>query len=381
MYLAGDSVVVPCYVSGKPDPVIQWSFSKLEETIFANIVSSETSNVHSNGSLFLKYIQKSHEGLYKCNASNGVGAALEVTMSLRVIGAPKIQKFTFPDQVISGTKTSVICTAISGVSPMEFKWFKNGHSLKTNHKATIRTYADFSVIFLEDVDQNSSGNYTCDLKGPTGSDSYTAILEVKEAPKWVKQPKDTVLNSGANVTLECVANGHPLPNVTWKKSSGGVQEHYEMVRGQKQTGVPPNWRNLPQDQEVVVGEDISIQCEVEGYPVPVILWKGHDKDSLNKVVLQKNARIKTENGILEINGVTEEDEGEYTCEASNGIGNGISHNVILFVLGYPRIQPFNFPEKLTEGQKAKVLCSVIDGTGPFKFIWYKNDRSQLLRPL
>ncbi|GBM75401.1 Down syndrome cell adhesion molecule [Araneus ventricosus] len=44
-------------------------------------------------------------------------------------------------------------------------------------------------------------------------------------------------------------------------------------------------------------------------------------------------------------------------------------------LGYPRIQPFNFPEKLTEGQKTKILCTVIDGTGPFKFLWYKNDHA------
>lgn len=51
-----------------------------------------------------------------------------------------------------------------------------------------------------------------------------------------------------------------------------------------------------------------------------------------------------------------------------------------YFTGYPRIQPFMFPEKLTEGQKAKLLCSVLDGLGPFKFHWYKNDQPLLSSP-
>lgn len=42
---------------------------------------------------------------------------------------------------------------------------------------------------------------------------------------------------------------------------------------------------------------------------------------------------------------------------------------------YPRIQPFSFPDKLTEGQKAKALCTLTEGVGPFKFLWYKNDQA------
>ncbi|XP_035221096.1 Down syndrome cell adhesion molecule-like protein 1 homolog isoform X12 [Stegodyphus dumicola] len=48
--------------------------------------------------------------------------------------------------------------------------------------------------------------------------------------------------------------------------------------------------------------------------------------------------------------------------------------------GYPRIQPFSFPEKLTEGQKTKALCTVIEGISPFKFIWYKNEQTLMTSP-
>lgn len=96
-----------------------------------------------------------------------------------ILGLPKIQPFIFPDQVVSGTKTSITCTAISGSPPMDFKWSKNGHTIKMNHKISVRTYTDFSVIFLEEVDQTSSGNYTCELSTSSGIDRYTAVLDVK----------------------------------------------------------------------------------------------------------------------------------------------------------------------------------------------------------
>ncbi|GFX19862.1 down syndrome cell adhesion molecule homolog [Trichonephila clavipes] len=260
--LVGDSISLICLAAGKPEPTVQWQHSRLEDSAFSNILSGDMFTVLQNGSLILKSVQKEHEGLYKCNVSNGVGESLDSIMSLKVIvniciattmnnrrvfriwilflsvpsfchasqaGFPKIQKFSFPDLVLAGTKTSATCTAISGAPPMEFKWYKNGHLLKLNQKSVIRTYTDFSVLFLEDVDQNNNANYTCEVLNSFGTDSYTTILEIKEPPKWMKQPKDTPLTSGANISLECSATGHPLPNVTWKKTSGGEVSSTKMI--------------------------------------------------------------------------------------------------------------------------------------------------------
>lgn len=93
--------------------------------------------------------------------------------------SPKVQKIFFPDQVVTGQRTSVHCTAISGTPPMEFKWQRNGHSLKANQQFSIRSSVDYSILFIENVDPSTSGNYTCELTNPFGSDRYTAILEVK----------------------------------------------------------------------------------------------------------------------------------------------------------------------------------------------------------
>ena len=39
------------------------------------------------------------------------------------------------------------------------------------------------------------------------------------------------------------------------------------------------------------------------------------------------------------------------------------------------IDPFKFPEKIQEGMRARLVCTVIKGDPPFKFNWLKNEKS------
>ncbi|KAG8172953.1 hypothetical protein JTE90_005602 [Oedothorax gibbosus] len=230
-------------------------------------------------------------------------------------GSTKIQKFMFPDQVLSGTKTTATCTAISGSPPMEFKWFKNGKMIQMNPKSVIRTYTDLSVLLLEDVDQTSNGNYTCEVIGTSGSDSYTALLEVKEPPKWTKQPKDTSLNSGMNIELECAATGYPLPNVTWKKAIGASQEQFVNSQSQK----------------------------------------------------QEQGR-----SILEIKQASSEATGFYLCEADNGILKIKTKGIVISVSDLPKVQKIFFPDQVVTGQRTSAHCTAISGSPPMEFKWLKN---------
>lgn len=67
------------------------------------------------------------------------------------------------------------------------------------------------ICWTDAISLINDQNYLLDLK--------KLIFFSIDPPKWLSQPKDTVLNSGDNISLECVAGGHPLPNVTWMKSS------------------------------------------------------------------------------------------------------------------------------------------------------------------
>ncbi|GFY63247.1 titin [Trichonephila inaurata madagascariensis] len=506
---SGDNVSLECIATGYPLPNVTWK--KTNGGIQEHYETVQDQKQTKGKSLLeIKQASTTDSGNYVCIAENDISSIKTGVIIISVSDLPRVQKFSFPDLVITGQRTSAHCTAVSGTPPMNFKWLKDGQVIKPVQKYSIRSGADYSILFIEHVDLTTSGNYTCELTSSVGVDKYTTILEVKEPPKWVKEPKDLYISAGENISIECSATGYPLPNVTWMKLSGykdGPEEvkDQQQIRGKsilfkKHTGiedagfymcvadngiskiqtngiilsisaspkiqpfnlashfrtgekvtlfcaiksgtppfsfawmknsqplsedasveihqlkdfsslvftsltlesrgnytckvsnafgsdfyteflnvvVPPKWKSLPKDQEVVVGDHLSLKCEVEGYPTPVVLWKGLDKgqtENINKAVQQLNSRIKTEDAVFEINGITEEDEGDYICEASNGIGNGITHSVVISVLGNPRIQPFIFPEKLTEGQKTKVLCTVIEGSGPFKFFWYKNDHA------
>ncbi|GBM46999.1 Titin [Araneus ventricosus] len=450
--LSGDSVSLPCLASGKPEPTVQWQHSRMEDSTFFNVGSSEEFKILPNGSLVLSSTQKANEGLYKCNVTNGVGGSLESIMSLNVIGSPKIQKFSFPDLVLSGTKTSATCTAISGAPPMEFKWYKNGHLIKATQKAIIRTYTDFSVIFLEDVDQSSSANYSCEVLGSSGSDTYTTFLEVKEPPKWIKQPKDTSLNSGENVSLECSATGHPLPNVTWKKTSADmprIQKIFfpdQVITGQRTSATctaisgtppmefkwlknghsikpnqqftirtysdysilfienvdlstsgnysceltnsagtdrytallevkePPRWIIEPKDAYFSSGDNVSLQCSASGFPIPNVTWmksNPNGKDVLQEASSQEKSPGKS---IFLKKHADIEDAGFYLCVADNGIENIKTNGIVIAISESPKIQPFNLATHFRTGEKVTLLCAIKSGTPPFQFTWRKNSQ-------
>lgn len=125
--------------------------------------------------------------------------------------------------------------------------------------------------------------------------------------------------------------------------------------------VPPRFVVQPNNQDCIYGKAGVLNCSVEGYPPPKVMWK-HAKGKVlaasQQLVLQplkekskKNAfgragvgnpqqyhpvpltgRIQImSNGSLLIRHVLEDDRGYYLCQASNGVGSDISKSMILTV--------------------------------------------------
>mgnify|MGYP002715457790 CR=1 FL=1 len=101
----------------------------------------------------------------------------------------------------------------------------------------------------------------------------------------------------------------------------------------------PKWIIAPTNTEVVVGQNVIIDCTAMGDPR--IWWEKaeltiEDSKPISnhfRTVIS-NSHIHTlENGSLTIREVSEEDEGEYMCQANNGVGSGLSKVVRLNVHG------------------------------------------------
>ncbi|GFV44139.1 down syndrome cell adhesion molecule homolog [Trichonephila clavipes] len=190
----------------------------------------------------------------------------------------RIQQFHFPPNVKEGHKVQVMCGLLEGDTPVHFTWQRNGESFSSSNNVNIMTHPDFSRLVINDVDVQSSGNYTCIAKNNQGQDSYTAHLAVRGPPKWLREPSDTSTSVGESVTLSCATFGYPTPDVTWRKANDSSPDHW--------------------------------------------------------IHLVNNRHIRLEsNGSLTIINVQNEDSGYYECQVSNGIGEGLKKTVSVSIKG------------------------------------------------
>ena len=83
----------------------------------------------------------------------------------------------------------------------------------------------------------------------------------------------------------------------------------------------------PLTQTVDVGKPVNFQCTATGFPKPEIFWSksGNKQDEGFRYIYSNN-------GVLSIGNVRDNDEGEYVCTARNKVGE-ISRKAILFVRG------------------------------------------------
>ncbi|GBM30792.1 Down syndrome cell adhesion molecule [Araneus ventricosus] len=77
------------------------------------------------------------------------------------------------------------------------------------------------------------------------------------------------------------------------------------------------------------------------------------------------------NGTLALSDVEENDSGSYLCQASNGIGSGLSKIITLKVLVPPRFKDPYQSKTVTEGVSISVTCSTV-GDPPIVIKWMRN---------
>ena len=82
---------------------------------------------------------------------------------------------------------TVSCAIERGSQPLFFQWHKNGHSInKQSNQIQINSLGNKqSILTIEKVTSNDSGNYTCEVKNAFGEDTFTSQLIVRGTNKCI----------------------------------------------------------------------------------------------------------------------------------------------------------------------------------------------------
>ncbi|KAH6928160.1 hypothetical protein HPB50_012349 [Hyalomma asiaticum] len=232
---------------------------------------------------------------------------------------PRIRPFSFPKVASKGEKVSIICLVNEGTPPFSFSWSKEGKELQTTDSVKVKAEPEYSVAFINSVDERSAGNYTC----------INAIVKRERERDYEKRQKRPT---------------------------------------------PPVFKKTTPDTNVVQGGSVTLTCRATGSPKPTVNWARTSDTAGEMVVPAANAKMQASpNGTLLIEEVTPEDTGKYTCTAQNAIGS-VSHSMYLHVRAPPTIKPFSFAKVASKGEKLSILCFVSGGTPPFSFSWLKDGK-------
>jgi len=85
---------------------------------------------------------------------------------------------------------------------------------------------------------------------------------------------------------------------------------------------PPRWVTVSEDRIVEEGKDTMLQCKATGTPSPRVSWR---------FIMPQVDEVRATGDFYLIPKTTRNNGGRYVCTADNGVGNTITHEVLLTV--------------------------------------------------
>uniref|UniRef100_A0A8C0FCP9 Leucine rich repeats and immunoglobulin like domains 2 n=1 Tax=Bubo bubo TaxID=30461 RepID=A0A8C0FCP9_BUBBB len=283
---------------------------------------------------------------------------------------PKPQIRVHPETTIAlrGMNVTLTCTAVSSSdSPMSTAWRKDSEVL---YDAEVENFARYqqqsgevveytTVLHLFNVNFTDEGKYQCIVTNHFGSNySSKAKLTVNELPSFLKTPMDLTIRTGAMARLECAAEGHPTPQISWQKDGGtdfpAARERrmhvmpeddvffianvkiedmgiYSCMAQNTAGGLSanatltvletPSFIRPLEDRTVTRGETAVLQCIAGGSPAPRLNWTKDD----GPLTVTERHFFAAANQLLIIVDAGLEDAGKYTCIMSNTLGTERGH--------------------------------------------------------
>ncbi|NWJ09599.1 DSCL1 protein, partial [Crypturellus undulatus] len=405
----GEQFSLMCAAKGAPPPTVTWALD--DEPIQRDAGHRTNQYTMSDGTtvshMNVTSPQIKDGGVYRCTARNSVGSA-EYQARINVRGPPSIRAMK-NITAVAGRDTFINCRVI-GYPYYSIKWYKDSLLLPDNHRQVV---FENGTLKLMDVQKGmDEGEYVCSvLIQPQLSISQSVHVTVK-VPPLIQPFEFPPASIGQLLYIPCVVSSGDMPiHITWRKDghvilsgSGVTIESKEFMSSLqissvslKHNGnytciasndaatvsrerqlivrVPPRFVVQPNNQDGIYGKAGVLNCSVDGYPPPKVMWK-HAKGAGNPqqyhpIPLTGRIQILPNSSLL-IRHVLEEDIGYYLCQASNGVGTDISKSMFLTVKIPAMITSHPNTTIAIKGQTKELNCTA-RGERPIIIRWEKGD--------
>nr|XP_045611215.1 neogenin-like isoform X3 [Procambarus clarkii] len=349
-----------CVATGYPEPTLTWR----KDNSPVDSSGDTRLTILPNGTLSISWVngprsEQTDEGIYQCVASSpGAGTIISSRARLSIVALPKFEDQPQDMTVFEGERARFPC-AIDGSPPPIIKWFRNSHPLDPDSRMTR---LPSGALEIENVAATDDGEYYCQATSLDKTKvSQQATLQVKEgyalrdpqSPVFIAQPKSVVGTVGANITLDCAANGYPEPTVVWLKDGAtidmadldtrflffGTTRSLQIIGLKEEDGgtymcraenredsvdavahiqvqVAPKFLRRPVNTIAYEKEDVELECKVYGQPEPSVHWLKN-----GELIIETEYFQMVSGNNLKILGLVEGDSGMYQCVAYNSAGD------------------------------------------------------------
>ncbi|OPJ66016.1 neurofascin isoform B [Patagioenas fasciata monilis] len=395
---------------GLPSPVIFWMSSSMEP-----IHQDKRVSQGQNGDLYFSNVMlQDAQTDYSCNArfhfTHTIQQKNPYTLKVKTTRGitETTPSFMYPygtsssQMVLRGVDLLLECIA-SGVPAPDIMWYKKGGELPAG-KTKLENFN--KALRISNVSEEDSGEYFCLASNKMGSIRHTISVRVKAAPYWLDEPQNLILAPGEDGRLVCRANGNPKPVIQWLVNGEPIEasppnpsrevagdtivfrdtqigssavyqcnasnEHGYLLANAfvSVLDVPPRIL-APRNQliKVIQNNRTRLDCPFFGSPIPTLRWFKNGQGN----TLDGGNYKAHENGSLEMNMARKEDQGIYTCVATNILGKAEAQ-VRLEVKDPTRIVRGPEDQVVKRGSMPRLHCRVKhDPTLKLTVTWLKDE--------
>ncbi|XP_063687572.1 uncharacterized protein LOC134820861 isoform X3 [Bolinopsis microptera] len=389
---AGERIEIPVVVDAQPAAEITWLTPGGPAAMLEGFQV-----IPENTTLVIEEVDLRDSGVYKVLASNDEGVA-EYAFTIIVEGKKPIFVSTLQNvTVTTGTALQMTVTATGNPLPrIEFFRTIDGAPVKLSAQTMTMTRRSdligsrYSISVLSLADEGEYYATAVNEYGTAVTKGYVKVVQdVVPAQVSILVPTPLKVIYGDEVKIPIEVSGIPTPTISWDTPGGEIEEEddgslvipvvtpehegvYTITANNTSDGEPetetlrlvivgrrPEFVDVPEDQEILRNEDLTLSIKVVGLPLPSLALTGPNGENI-PLSLELDEENDAVIGQAEIDTSLLSNSGVYKITAENKHGSA-EEEIELTILSDTSAPKFNssvYSLQLFHGQSGSIQLGV-----------------------